>query len=110
MPFAPAPPCLHPGCPQRRPCSVHGVEDRPRSQSHLWYMHARWCHPLWGIRAQRLALDPLCVECRRENRVERATEVDHVIPHRGDRLLFFNLANTQSLCHVHHALKTRRGE
>jgi 5-methylcytosine-specific restriction protein A len=39
-----------------------------------------------------------------------ATEVDHVIPHRGDPLLFWAISNCVGLCHAHHAEKTARGE
>jgi 5-methylcytosine-specific restriction protein A len=37
-----------------------------------------------------------------------ATTVDHMIPHRGDRALFWNTANWQSLCnHCHSSVKQR---
>ncbi|WP_348271565.1 HNH endonuclease [Bosea sp. Leaf344] len=37
-----------------------------------------------------------------------ATTVDHIIPHRGDRALFWNCANWQPLCtHCHNSAKQR---
>lgn len=44
----------------------------------------------------------LCVMCRREGRVEAATVVDHIVPHKGDSLLFWDMANWQPLCKRHH--------
>jgi len=55
-------------------------------------------------KARRLFLreHPLC-QCGAE-----ATTVDHRIPHRGDRQLFWNRANWQPLCtHCHSSTKQR---
>jgi 5-methylcytosine-specific restriction protein A len=35
-----------------------------------------------------------------------ATDVDHVVPHRGDRQLFWDTSNHQALCHSCHSRKT----
>lgn len=45
-----------------------------------------------------LAKHPLCVMCARQGRTTAATVVDHVIPHRGDMLLFWQSDNWQPLC------------
>jgi 5-methylcytosine-specific restriction endonuclease McrA len=55
-----------------------------------------------GLRAQRLAEDPLCTMCKAQGHLTAATVVDHVKPHKGDHALFFAYANTQSLCKPHH--------
>jgi 5-methylcytosine-specific restriction protein A len=39
-----------------------------------------------------------------------ATEVHHVIPHRGDPVLFWRVENCVGLCHTHHNEHTARGE
>ena len=44
-------------------------------------------------RKRFLALHPLCVECMKEGRYVAATDVDHIIPHRGNRELFWNMSN-----------------
>jgi 5-methylcytosine-specific restriction protein A len=36
--------------------------------------------------------------CRGAGRIEAATIVDHVTPHKGDRRLFWDKSNWQSLC------------
>ena len=35
-----------------------------------------------------------------------ATDVDHIVPHRGDMSLFWDVNNWQALCHECHARKT----
>ena len=46
--------------------------------------------------------NPICVMCNTEGRVTAAKVVDHITPHRGDELLFWDRANWQALCKVHH--------
>ena len=54
---------------------------------------------------------PFCVECMMQGRNNvLATDVDHIIPHRGDQSLFWDRNNWQSLCHPHHSAKTGRGK
>jgi 5-methylcytosine-specific restriction protein A len=43
----------------------------------------------------------------KEGRYVKATDVDHIKPHRGDNVLFWDQSNWQSLCHRHHSVKTR---
>jgi len=40
--------------------------------------------------------------CEAQGRITLATVVDHIVPHRGDRDLFFDPTNLQSLCKPHH--------
>lgn len=49
---------------------------------------------------------PLCADCLDLDVYEAATEVDHKAPHRGDRKLFFDRSNWQSLCKSCHSRKT----
>lgn len=39
-----------------------------------------------------------------------ASVVDHIEPHRGDQVLFWNKANWQSLCGTHHSADKQREE
>jgi 5-methylcytosine-specific restriction protein A len=58
-----------------------------------------------------LAKHPWCVDCEAIGRNHvLATDVDHIIPHRGDKDLFWDRNNWQSLCHMHHSAKTGRGQ
>ncbi len=69
---------------------------------------------LYNTRAWRdsrlafLKRNPVCVDCDELGVVTEATEVDHIEPHRGDRALFFDRSNWQSLCKPCHSRKTAR--
>jgi len=41
-------------------------------------------------------------------KLEKAVDVDHIIPHKGDDALRLDPANLQSLCKWHHRSKTAR--
>ena len=56
-----------------------------------------------------LQRNPLCVECMRKGVLTPATVVDHIIPHRGDKDLFWNEENWQPLCKSCHDRKTGSG-
>lgn len=51
---------------------------------------------------------PLCRDCAELGGVVVATDVDHVIPHRGDARLFWDQSNWQGLCKACHSRKTAR--
>lgn len=61
-------------------------------------------------RAAYFAKHPLCVECERQGLFVVATDLDHKIPHRGDKELFWDRSNWQGLCHSCHSIKTQREE
>lgn len=70
--------------------------------------HRRGYTRQWSEYARAfLALNPLCVACEREGRVEAATQVDHKRAVRGpDDPGFWDASNHQGLCHHHHSVKT----
>lgn len=107
---------MHPRCPERQPCPVHARVQarakflrRPHWDTQKWYYQAKWVHPVWGLRAQVLADNPWCVSCQQRGLLVVATDIDHVIPHRGDPEWFWNLGNLQGLCRGCHTRKTRGG-
>lgn len=115
MPPRPQRPCLVQGCRTltRNPkyCDQHAelakavaakVMDRKRESSSQRGYGYKWQKASKGF----LAKNPLCAEHGRRGEVEAATEVDHIIPHKGDMALFWNRANWQSLCHSCHSTKT----
>ena len=59
-----------------------------------------------GARQVILQEDKWCRICK----VEPATEVDHIIPHRGNMALKKDMDNLQGLCNKCHSRKTQRGE
>jgi 5-methylcytosine-specific restriction protein A len=73
---------------------------RERGYNHRWDK----------ARATFLRHHPLCRMCERESRVTAATVVDHVVPHRGDQVLFWDTGNWQPLCKQHHDSTKQRDE
>lgn len=57
-----------------------------------------------------LAEFPLCKHCLALGMVVAAALVDHIVPHRGDKKLFWRRDNWQSLCDDCHNRKTGAGE
>lgn len=70
---------------------------RSRYEWRKWYGSQRWRR----MAKAQLATHPLCCMCEAEGRVEAATVADHVTPHRGDWMLFWE-GELQSLCAHHH--------
>lgn len=52
----------------------------------------------------------LCRMCQQEGRIQAATVVDHIIPHKGDERLMWDEANWQPLCKPHHDSTKQRME
>ena len=109
MPSRPNTPCRYPGCAALVPygtkyCDKHRAlhPEETRSAGRRGY-GAAWNR----ARKRYLATHPLCVECMKKGRYIRATDVDHIKPHRGDSILFWDQNNWQSLCHSCHSKKTR---
>ena len=122
MPPRPFTVCRHPGCSRLTAaacgfCSDHesivdNSQNPPRQQSALWRGNSasRGYDRRWRkARLVFLKANPLCAECRRQGRLNPATVVDHIIPHRGDKELFWNKKNWQPLCVTCHGKKTGSG-
>lgn len=54
------------------------------------------------LRTRQLLKEPCCRFCRQQGVIAPALVVDHIEPHRGDRELFFDSENLQSLCKTCH--------
>lgn len=113
----PLKPCRHPGCAELVRgggyCVKHQINARrvrrtvqsERGVSAEWhnlYYSARWRR----MRAAQLIAEPFCRHCAAAGIRQRAEDVDHIKPHRGDKRLFFDPTNLQSLCHSCHSRKT----
>ncbi len=65
-------------------------------------------HEWRKARLEYLAMHPHCRECSTQGVTRLASVVDHVIPHRGDKNLFWHRANWQPLCKpCHDSVKQR---
>lgn len=49
----------------------------------------------------------MCADCIKRGIITPATDVDHIEPHRGDRVKFWT-GELQSLCKECHSIKTAR--
>jgi 5-methylcytosine-specific restriction protein A len=78
--------------------------DKDRPAYYGWYDLARWKL----IREKVLYAFPFCVDCDRAGRTAMSTIVDHVVPHKGDSGLFWDLENLQGLCAHCHSVKTSK--
>lgn len=79
--------------------------DARRGSRHERNYNSRWVK----AREAWLRKYPLCKECERHGYITAATVVDHIMPHRGDKVLFWDKTNWQSLCKTHHDEKTAKG-
>lgn len=104
-------PCRKPGC-QTLTRDGYCPEHKPkpmqngRRESAAW--HAWYSLPIWtdDLRPAQLLRQPFCRECARSGRRTRATDVDHIVDHKGDWQRFTDRGNLQSLCHSCHSRKT----
>jgi 5-methylcytosine-specific restriction protein A len=60
-------------------------------------------------RLRFLSMYPLCKMCMKQDKAVPADVVDHIVPHKGDERLFWDIKNWQSLCSKHHNEKTGAG-
>ena len=111
MPMTPRRPCRFPGCPNLCDSGVY-------CRDHLQYStdrirggaDARGYDSAWRkARKSYLEEHPLCEECRKNGKLTPASVIDHIIPHRGDKKLFWDETNWQPLCKDCHDKKTGSG-
>ena len=115
MPLRPKKPCNAQGCNAltRNPryCDDHADigksadarrRERQRETSAQRGYNYKWQQASKGF----LVKHPLCAEHERCGEVAAATEVDHIVPHKGDMVLFWDRSNRQALCPSCHSRKT----
>lgn len=78
---------------RKRISDANRPSSRERGYTHRWDMASR----------AYLCRHPLCVTCG-----AAATVTDHIIPHKGDRILFWDMDNWQALCERCHNRKTAK--
>lgn len=100
--------CARPGCRMLTSegyCPAH--KPKPvRKESAAW--HYLYTDPRYGWQKRRrdqLLAEPWCRACAANGIRTRATDVDHIVPHRGNVELFMK-GDLQSLCHSCHSRKT----
>ena len=112
MPKAQKKPCAAPGCPNlvergQKYCEQHrSLQKQERSSASARGYGYQW----QKARKRFLFSHTLCEECMKKGRYVKATDVDHVIPHRGDPKLFWDQSNWRALCHSCHSKKTNEND
>ena len=112
--------CSEPYCPEliemgERFCSEHEAKHQRSRDAHRGNAAARFYDRKWrSYRERFIKKHPLCCDPDGAHalvgEVVPTQEVDHIIPHRGNRKLFWDPTNHQPLCTDCHRRKTGRGE
>jgi 5-methylcytosine-specific restriction protein A len=98
-------------------CPTHaadpGLRGAPSSRGYTrrWRKRAALFKDRYPLCGQRPGNQPpVMSQCYEERRITAAYQVDHVVPHRGDPVLFWDeQGNWQSLCAACGSRKTARG-
>jgi 5-methylcytosine-specific restriction protein A len=90
-----------------RRCEKHRIQERKEINQRCGSAARRGYDARWRAARKRFpAIHPLCVECRRQGRVQAATVEDHIVPHKGDMSLFWDIDNWEAICNSRHDQKT----
>ena len=81
--------------------------SRTGTPERLLYAKRRWRDK---VRPVILARDPLCVRCLAEGRSTPSDTVNHIIPHKGNPELFWDMDNLEGVCASHHSRDIQREE
>lgn len=114
MPTAPRPNCtVVPDCSGKathgKACADHHKQARQQERRYsrgvagIGYNLRAWIRQAAAYRIDH----PWCVLCPPEAK-RLSTEVDHIMPHRGDADLFWDQRNWQAVCRSCHSKKTAR--
>jgi 5-methylcytosine-specific restriction enzyme A len=114
LPSKPKKPCNYPGCPnltQERYCQIHNKAVRNKYDKNRGSSTERGYGYRWRKESKQFLFEhPLCEcdECKRMHRLLPSEVVDHIIPHRGDPILFWDKNNWRAMSKRCHDQKTAR--
>lgn len=114
MPSAAPHPCTYPGCRElvrhgNSRCEKHRDLEKKQAEAARPNARERGYDYRWEkARKAFLAAHPLCERCKANGVYRQANVVDHVVPHKGDRALFWDWSNWMALCKPCHDSKTAR--
>lgn len=111
-------PCIRPGCRNlvdRGYCATCAPKHSPRAINEATRPSAakRGYGRRWQkVRELYFKRNPFCADIYGDHgkRLEVATELDHIVPHRGDMEKFWDPGNLQGLCKECHSKKTATEE
>ena len=68
---------------------------------------SRGYNSIWRrVRKGFIEKHPFCVHCEEKGVINPADVVDHIVPHKGNKEVFWDRDNWQSLCYSCHSIKT----
>lgn len=112
MPYKPLHKCAAPGCTllvSTTYCPAHTPENKRPDDKERGTASQRGYNTRWRkYRIAYLAKHPLCAACEQAELLTPSTVVDHIKPHKGDSILFWEKSNHQALCKSCHDQKTAR--
>lgn len=97
MAWKPRRPCTHPGCTaltETGRCDKHIREQRKSVDVARGTARERGYTALWDRLSKAFIKGKLCAICKRAP----ATCTDHIIPHKGNTRLFWDVSNWQPAC------------
>lgn len=103
--------CCYPGCHELtrdRYCEKHrktSYDSRRQSAAKRGY-GSKWNKARLAFLAEHPTCE--CERCKASGQPLPADVVDHIIPHRGNQKLFWDMKNWQAMNHVCHNRKTAR--
>jgi 5-methylcytosine-specific restriction protein A len=88
-------------------CPAHKHVERKQADAKRGTAHERGYSSAWQkARLGFLRSHPLCRRCDAQGLVVAASVVDHIVPHKNDKALFWDHDNWQPLCKPCHDKKT----
>ncbi|ETT46284.1 HNH endonuclease [Paenibacillus odorifer] len=102
-------PCSYPRCPELIESGTYCTKHTKLREQQRGTSYQRGYDHKWKLaRIRYLRHHPLCVHCEERGEDIAATVVDHIIPHKGDMRLFWDIKNWQPLCATCHGIKTAK--
>ena len=111
MPYKPRPGCKYPLCPNKVEKGSSYCRDHKKimEKQRLTSTEGGYNYKWQKFREEYLKKNPFCLKCLKKGKLTKAKVVVHIIPHKGDKRLFWNESNMQVLCVHFHNKKTGKG-
>ena len=102
--------CNKPGCTRltsERLCEIHMQEYNLQRDKYRQSAYRRGYNTAWQKASKSFLIkNPFCAECLKRGIHTPSAVVDHIIPHKGNKKLFWDKSNWQALCKQCHDRKT----
>ena len=108
--------CCYAGCQrtieQPKYCASHQkimeLREKARKNNHQSEFTKLYNWDWRKFRDRYVKEHPLCIHCLAKGILTPTQEIDHIVPHQGDKDLFWKEDNLQALCKPCHSIKTAK--